>query len=98
MYANRVGASRPAPKPIVVFLPILSAKKPPAKFAVIIAKLPMDAMSPMKNAKASLVPVRSFSKNGTGEADTIELAKVVKKIVIKRRIKLRDSRLLEFAC
>jgi hypothetical protein len=45
----------------------------------------------MKIAKDSFVPERAFSKKGTGEAEAIELAKVVKKIMTNKRTKLCDA-------
>jgi hypothetical protein len=81
----------PDPKTITFFLPTLSARKPPTKLDVIRATLVTAPNTPIRTAKASFVPARLLIRKGTGEADTIELAKVVKKIMANKRTKLRDA-------
>jgi hypothetical protein len=79
------------PNAITLFLPILSAKKPPAKFAVIIATLLADTKSPNIVAVDSSVLANSLTKKNTGEADTIELAKIAVKIMTIKTTKFREA-------
>jgi hypothetical protein len=55
------------------------------------ATLLTDTNTPIKNAKASFAPARPLTKKDTGEADTIVLAKVIKKMMISKRMELREA-------
>jgi hypothetical protein len=61
------------------------------KFANTIATLATETSNPMKNPKASLLPERACTRKGSGAAEALELAKVVKKIMISKRLKSREA-------
>jgi len=76
---------------MALFLPTLSAKKPPRKFPAIIATLLTATIIPINAVVASIVTARDFTKKITAEPETIELANVVKNTMTSNRTKFRDA-------
>ena len=72
-------------KPIVIFFPALSAKKPPAKLPEIIARLLTEINTPMNSVVADWVTARDLTRKIIAEPETIELAKFARKTIAKSK-------------